>query len=81
MMSILSLAKPFGKRIDKVWVAEECTQKRPPETGKHIPGSLAALLLGVFAQGQRDWEAEGASGPLNTHVDWLIGLDQGIRGG
>lgn len=80
-MSVLSLVKPFGKRIGKVWVANECTQKRPPEAGKLIPGSLAALLLGVFWQGSIDWQAKDTSGSLNTSIDWFIGLDQRIRGG
>jgi hypothetical protein len=81
MMSSLSLAKSFGKSIGKVWVANEGTQKRPQEEATQLPGSLVALLLGAFWHRRLDWQTAEESGPLNTHVDWFIGLDQGIRGG
>ena len=81
MISILSLAKPFGKSIGKVWVANEGAQKRPQEEATQPPGSLVALLLGAFWHRRLDWQAAEESGPLHTRIDWFIGLDQGIRGG
>jgi hypothetical protein len=81
MMSALSLVKPFGKSIGNVWIANDGTQKRPQAESKRLPGSLAALLLGAFWHGHIDWQAEDESWPVNTRVDWFIGLNQGIRGG
>jgi len=80
-MSILNLATPFRKSISNVWIANEDTQTRPQAEGKQFLGSLAALLLGAFWQRRLDGQAEDSSNLLNSHVDWLIGLNQGIRGG
>ena len=80
-MSVLSLVKPLEKRIGNVWIANEGMQKWPQAENQQIPGSLVALLLGAFWHRRLDWQAEDESRPLNPHVDWLIGLDHGIRGG